>query len=80
MTRGPHFRRATTSASRLTNAFSRSATRPTLQASDGQALPAVAPVAKQQGQYVADLILGRRKVPFAYRDFGNLATIGRSRP
>ena len=46
---------------------------------DGRALPAVAPVAKQQGRFVADLILGRRSGRFAYRDFGNLATIGRSR-
>ena len=45
----------------------------------GKPLPAVAPVAKQQGQYVADVVLGRRKGAFAYRDFGNLATIGRSK-
>lgn len=44
-----------------------------------QALPAVAPVAKQQGRFVADLILGRWSRTFAYRDFGNLATIGRSK-
>jgi NADH dehydrogenase len=43
-----------------------------------RALPAVAPVAKQQGKYVADLILGRRVGLFAYRDYGNLATIGRN--
>ena len=47
-------------------------------ASDGQPLPGVAPVAKQQGNYVADRILGRRSGPFRYRDYGNLATIGRS--
>ncbi|HET7817082.1 MAG TPA: NAD(P)/FAD-dependent oxidoreductase [Sphingomicrobium sp.] len=46
---------------------------------DGRALPAVAPVAKQQGQYAADAILGRAAPAFAYRDFGNLATIGRSK-
>ena len=46
---------------------------------NGQPLPAIAPVAKQQGAYVADRILGRAKKPFAYRDYGNLATIGRSR-
>jgi NADH dehydrogenase len=46
---------------------------------DGRALPAVAPVAKQQGRFAADVILGRATGPFAYRDFGNLATIGRSR-
>ena len=45
----------------------------------GGALPAVAPVAKQQGRYVAEVILGRRQGPFAYRAFGNLATIGRSK-
>jgi NADH dehydrogenase len=46
---------------------------------NGQSLPGVAPVAKQQGRFVADIILGRRFKEFAYRDFGNLATIGRSR-
>jgi NADH:quinone reductase (non-electrogenic) len=53
----------------------------TANASDrkGRSLPGVAPVAKQQGRFVADLILGRRPGEFCYRDFGNLATIGRSR-
>lgn len=46
---------------------------------DGKALPAIAPVAKQQGRCVADQILGRCSTPFIYRSFGNLATIGRSR-
>ena len=46
---------------------------------DGKSLPGVAPVAKQQGRFVADRILGRRASRFVYRDFGNLATIGRSR-
>jgi len=45
----------------------------------GRALPAVAPVAKQQGRFVAELILGRRSGEFLYRGFGHLATIGRSR-
>jgi NADH dehydrogenase len=45
---------------------------------DGQALPGIAPVAKQQGRYVADRILGRRTGSFRHRSFGNLATIGRS--
>jgi len=45
----------------------------------GKALPGIAPVAKQQGRYVADRILGRTRDPFRYRDYGNLATIGRSR-
>jgi NADH dehydrogenase len=53
----------------------------TASASDGKgrSLPGIAPVAKQQGRFVADLILGRRPSEFRYRDFGNLATIGRSR-
>lgn len=45
---------------------------------DGRVLPGVAPVAKQQGEYVASLILGGRARSFRYRDYGNLATIGRS--
>jgi len=45
-------------------------------------LPGVAPVAKQQGAYVAHVIAARlggkpTPGPFHYRDFGNLATIGR---
>ena len=47
----------------------------------GTPLPGVAPVAKQQGVYVAKLIearlAGRDLPPFRYRDFGSLATIGR---
>jgi len=51
---------------------------------DGKPLPGVAPVAKQQGRYVADLIKARgaeitRPAPFPYRDSGLLATIGRKR-
>ena len=46
---------------------------------DGRALPAIAPVAKQQGRHVADQMLGRQAGPFTYRSFGNLATIGRKR-
>jgi NADH:ubiquinone reductase (H+-translocating) len=45
----------------------------------GGTLPGVAPVAKQQGRYVARRILGRTTHPFRYRDYGNLATIGRRR-
>jgi NADH dehydrogenase len=45
----------------------------------GGTLAGVAPVAKQQGRYVADRILGRARGPFRYRDYGNLATIGRRR-
>jgi NADH dehydrogenase len=49
----------------------------------GKLLPGVAPVAKQEGKYVAALlkarIAGRAAPPaFRYRDLGNLATIGRS--
>ena len=47
----------------------------------GQPLPGVAPVAKQQGAYVARAIVARlagtSPAPFHYRDFGSLATIGR---
>jgi NADH dehydrogenase len=50
---------------------------------DGKPLPGVAPVAKQQGQYVADLLIARhngKSVPaFRYRDYGSLATVGRKR-
>ena len=50
---------------------------------DGKALPGVAPMAKHQGHYVARLIAawvaGGEFRPFAYRDFGSLATIGRKR-
>lgn len=49
----------------------------------GRALPGVAPVAKQQGQHAARAIRaalhGRTVSPFRYRDYGNMATIGRSR-
>jgi NADH dehydrogenase len=49
---------------------------------DGQPLPGVAPVAKQQGKHVAATIVAAlkgRRAPgaFRYRDYGNLATIGR---
>ncbi|HEY7298021.1 MAG TPA: NAD(P)/FAD-dependent oxidoreductase [Xanthobacteraceae bacterium] len=50
---------------------------------DGKPLPGVAPVAKQQGKYVARLLIatarGKPVGPFRYRDFGSLATIGRKR-
>jgi NADH:ubiquinone reductase (H+-translocating) len=49
----------------------------------GDLLPGVAPVAKQQGKYVAKLLIARREgktlPPFRYRDYGSLATIGRKR-
>src|SRR5262245_32924532 len=50
---------------------------------DGNPLPGVAPVAKQQWEYVARLLMARPRgetvAPFRYRDFGSLATIGRKR-
>jgi NADH dehydrogenase len=49
---------------------------------DGKPLPGVAPVAMQQGRYVADLIRrrlqGKDGTPFRYHDKGKLATIGRN--
>jgi NADH dehydrogenase len=49
---------------------------------DGAALPGVAPVAIQQGQYVAGAIVarleGRDAGAFRYASKGNMATIGRS--
>jgi NADH dehydrogenase len=49
----------------------------------GKPLPGVAPVAKQQGQYLAKLLkaraAGKQLPPFRYRDYGSLATIGRKR-
>jgi NADH dehydrogenase len=49
---------------------------------DGRPLPMVAPVAMQQGEYVAKAIVkreqGRAVAPFRYRDKGAMATIGRS--
>jgi NADH dehydrogenase len=50
-------------------------------AGDAIVLPGVAPVAMQQGRYVAgvvhDRLRGRDHKPFRYYDKGNLATIGR---
>ncbi|HZV37890.1 MAG TPA: NAD(P)/FAD-dependent oxidoreductase, partial [Pseudoxanthomonas sp.] len=50
--------------------------------SDGKPVPGVAPAAKQMGKHVARTIRARLAKtdpppPFRYRDFGNLATIGR---
>lgn len=55
-----------------------------VQGRDGKPVPGVAPAAKQQGKYVArwiKAIAKRRKPnrPFRYRNYGNLATIGRQR-
>ena len=48
---------------------------------DGKPLPGVAQVAKQQGAHAARNVLhavrGEPLVPFHYRDYGNMATIGR---
>jgi len=50
---------------------------------DGEPLPGVAPVAIQQGRYVAaaieSRIAGRPSPPFRYLDRGSLAVIGRAR-
>ena len=47
----------------------------------GRPVPGVAPAAKQMGAHAAavirDRLRGRAGRPFRYRDFGNLATIGR---
>jgi NADH dehydrogenase len=48
----------------------------------GKPLPGVAPVAKQEGRYVGNLIKARLRNatpvgPFRYRNYGSLATIGR---
>ena len=50
---------------------------------DGKPLPGVAPVAMQQGKYVAKILKKRipkkMRKPFKYFDKGNLATIGRAK-
>jgi NADH dehydrogenase len=50
---------------------------------NGRPLPGLAPVAQQQGRYVARLVRDelrkRPRRPFRYRDRGQMATIGRSR-
>ena len=51
---------------------------------NGKPVPGIAPAAKQQGQHVARTVAARlagrtAPPPFAYRDYGNLATIGRSK-
>ncbi len=45
---------------------------------DNKPLPGVAPVAMQQGSYIAKRILGREDKPFHYWDKGSLAVIGRA--
>jgi NADH dehydrogenase len=48
---------------------------------DGKPVPGIAPAAKQMGAHAArtlrDRIAGKPSKPFRYRDYGNLATIGR---
>lgn len=56
----------------------------TVAGKNGRPVPGVAPAAKQQGQYVAKAIMARLAgrsfdQGFAYKDYGNLATIGRRR-
>jgi len=50
---------------------------------DGEPLPGLAPVALQQGRYLAERLKaaldGAEPEPFRYRDKGQMATIGRSR-
>ena len=52
-----------------------------LKQASGQPVPGTAPAAKQMGAHVAATIqarlAGRAGTPFLYRDYGNLATIGR---
>jgi NADH dehydrogenase len=53
-----------------------------VKSADGQPLPGLAPVAKQQGAYVARVLRARlagkpAPRPFRYRNFGAMATIGR---
>jgi NADH dehydrogenase len=55
-----------------------------LKGADGKPLPGLAPVAMQQGEYVADAIARRVKGesprgPFKYWDKGMMATIGRAK-
>lgn len=53
----------------------------TVEWEDAKPVPGVAPAAKQMGKHVArairDRLAGRTPPPFRYRDYGNLATIGR---
>lgn len=51
---------------------------------DGKLVPGIAPAAKQQGDYVAKVLKARvagrpAPLPFRYRHWGSLATIGRNR-
>ncbi len=50
--------------------------------SEGKPVPGISPAAKQMGRYVARCIVsglkGKSEPPFRYRDYGQLATIGRN--
>ena len=53
-----------------------------VETADGKLVPGVAPAAKQEGHYVAEVIKARLRgkdvpQPFAYKNAGNLATIGK---
>jgi NADH dehydrogenase len=52
-----------------------------LKQADGRPVPGIAPAAKQMGAHAARVIearlAAREAPPFQYRDYGNLATIGR---
>ena len=53
-----------------------------VESADGKLVPGVAPAAKQEGQYVANIIQARLrgesfKSAFVYKNAGNLATIGK---
>ncbi|MBS1961379.1 MAG: NAD(P)/FAD-dependent oxidoreductase [Bdellovibrionales bacterium] len=54
-----------------------------VRGADGKPLPGLAPVAMQEGRYVADLVRrgvpAAERAPFRYLDKGQMATIGRSR-
>jgi NADH dehydrogenase len=53
----------------------------TVDGPDGKPVPGIAPAAKQMGRHVAAAIrarlAGKPAAAFRYRDYGNLATIGR---
>jgi NADH:ubiquinone reductase (H+-translocating) len=53
----------------------------TISAWDGKPVPGIAPAAKQEGRYVAELIkarlAGRKLAPFSYKHAGSLAQIGK---
>ena len=80
--RRPRHGRARPVAARPSRDLRASATPPMPLDGDGQPLPGLAPVAKQQGAYVARVLRARlagrpAPPPFRYRDYGTIATIGR---